>query len=57
MPLPAVTININDHPVIRALGILLAVVRLMQQVPALRPTAVRILLSGLLPPTFSYCRL
>ena len=53
--MPAVTIDVNDHPLMRTLGILLAVIRLMEQVPTLGPTAIRILhLCWLLPPALCY---
>ena len=53
--MPAVTIDVNDHPLMRTLGILLAVIRLMEQVPTLGPTAIRILrLYWLFPPTLCY---
>ena len=55
MDLPAVAVDVDDHPLMRALGVLLAVIRLVQQVPTLRPTAIRVLhLSRLLPPFFGY---
>ena len=53
--MPAVAIDVNDHPLMRALGVLLAVIRLVQQVPTLRPTAVRVLnLCRLFPPPLGY---
>ena len=54
--MPAVTIDVNDHLLMRTPGILLAVVRLMKKISTLRPTAIRILHLRwlLLPPALSH---